>query len=799
VPTLPTDNVIRSIVFLEGMMSIFRMKSLAAKLILVTGVAIALVLFISNFYLISQTRDRVQTLTMDQANTEAKSISNEIAANIGELASAARSMAGVVGRAHAGHSLDRKGMINILKANVEQNAFAFGSWFCEQLGALDGKTTELANNKDEGVNEKGAFTPYWSKTKDGGIQYSTFDNDYTAEWWKLAADSGKGAITSPYMAEGTDVPTLMSSIAYPVLSNGKMIGVAGVDISLASLSDKLQKLHPFGSGRVMLLSQGGKWLVAPDAKLLMKDYQGDGLDAIKAALTSATPGLVKDLGKDTSEPYDRVVYPFAVPGLNATWVVLVDVPHSAVAGPVTDQTYTMIIAGLIVLAAVMLALYFAVRSFVQLPLGGLVSSVGSLSAGNYAEPVAGQDRADEIGSVAKALDGFRFALADTKRLESEANEQRHAAESERTRSETERNDSIVLQRRIVSTLGESLAELSRGNLGHRIAETFPGEYAQLKEDFNNALASLEETISTMNLSVGNIGNGTGEISNSASDLARRTEQQAASLEETAAALNELTAQVNSSAENARTAAASVHAASEDAEKSGGIVQKAIASMQGIEQSSTEVSRIIGVIDEIAFQTNLLALNAGVEAARAGEAGKGFAVVAQEVRELAQRSANAAKEIKTLINTSAGQVKEGVDLVGRTGGALHKIAEQVMEINGLIRQISASASEQAIGLKEINSAMNQMDQVTQQNAAMVEETTAASVALNDEAQTLKALVSRFRISSQGRQPVAAATLRAAAQQMRAPAPARRAAPAPARRPQPQTQGATALAQDDWEEF
>ncbi|KAA0700034.1 methyl-accepting chemotaxis protein [Neorhizobium sp. P12A] len=780
-------------------MSIFRMKSLAAKLILVTGVAIALVLFISNFYLISQTRDRVQTLTMDQANSEAKSISNEIAANIGELASAARSMAGIVGRAHAGHNLDRKGIINILKANVEQNAFAFGSWFCEQLGTFDGKTMELANNKDQGVNEKGAFTPYWSKTKDGGIQFSTFDNDYTAEWWKLAADSGKGAITAPYMAEGTDVPTLMSSIAYPVLSNGKMIGVAGVDISLASLSDKLQKLHPFGSGRVMLVSQGGKWLVAPDAKLLMKDYQGDGIEKVKSALSSQTPGLIKDLGKDTSEPYDRVVYPFAVPGLNATWVVLVDVPHSAVAGPVTDQTYTMIIAGLIVLAAVMLALYFAVRSFVQSPLGGLVASVGSLSAGNYAEPVAGQDRADEIGSVAKALEGFRFALADTKRLESEANEQRHAAESERTRSEVERNDSVALQRRIVSTLGESLAELSHGNLGYRIAETFPGEYAQLKEDFNNALASLEETIGTMNLSVGNIGNGTGEISNSASDLARRTEQQAASLEETAAALNELTAQVNSSAENARTAAASVNAASEDAEKSGGIVQKAIASMQGIEQSSTEVSRIIGVIDEIAFQTNLLALNAGVEAARAGEAGKGFAVVAQEVRELAQRSANAAKEIKTLINTSAGQVKEGVDLVGRTGSALHKIAEQVMEINGLIRQISASASEQAIGLKEINSAMNQMDQVTQQNAAMVEETTAASVALNDEAQTLKALVTRFRISGQGAQPIAA--LRAAAQQMRAPTPVRRAAPAPApaRRPQPQVQGATALAQDDWEEF
>ncbi len=512
-----------------------------------------------------------------------------------------------------------------------------------------------------------------------------------------------------------------------------------------------------------------------------------------------TPGVVRDLTVDGHEPFDRVVYPFAVPGLNATWVVLVDVPHSAINAPVQDQTFIMIAAGIVVLGAVLLALYFAVRALVQNPLGGLVASVRALSNGKYEEPVAGQDRADEIGSVAKALEGFRFALADTRRLEAEANDQRHAAESERSRSEAERQESVSLSSgRSCRSSVPAFPNCRKGNLGHRITAEFPGEYGKLKEDFNAALASLEETVNTMNLSVVNIGSGTSEISNSASDLAKRTEQQAASLEETAAALNELTAQVNSSAENARTAADNVNLACEDAEKSGEVVQKAIASMQGIEQSSTEVSRIIGVIDEIAFQTNLLALNAGVEAARAGEAGKGFAVVAQEVRELAQRSANAAKEIKTLINTSAVQVKEGVELVGRAGGTLHKISEQVMNINGLIRQISASASEQAIGLKEINQAMNQMDQVTQQNAAMVEEATAASVALNDEAQTLNALVLRFRVSGQSN----ASTLRSTAQQMRAaaaPAPAYRSpAPAP-RRAVPQSHGSAAVAQDNWEEF
>jgi methyl-accepting chemotaxis protein len=779
-------------------MSIFRMKSLAAKLILITGVAIALVLFVSNFFLIGETRDRVQTLTMDQANLEAKSIANEVASSVGELAGAARSMAGTIGRGQEGKYLDRKAVLDMLKANIERNAFAFGSWFAEEPNAFDGQSPSMAGKTDFGAAKDGTFNPYWTKRKDGGFAFSTFDSDYKADWYALAAASKKGALSPPYAETTTGENTAMTSIAYPVMSGGKMIGVSGVDISLKSLADKLSTLHPFGSGRVTLLSQTGNWIVPPKADLSMKAYDGEGTDAVKGALSSLQPSVVPNLTYDGYEPFDRVVYPFALPDINTTWVVLVDVPHSAINAPVKDQTFMMIVAGILVLAAVMLALYFAVRSLVQRPLSGLVASVKALSDGRYEQPVAGQDRADEIGSVAKALEGFRFALADTQRLEAEANNQRDAAENERSRSETERQQSVSLQRHIVSIVGAGLSELSQGNLGHRITDEFPGEYDKLKQDFNAALASLEETINTMNHSVVNIGSGTSEISGSASDLAKRTEQQAASLEETAAALNELTAQVNSSAENARTAADNVNHACEDAEKSGEVVRKAISSMHGIEQSSTEVSRIIGVIDEIAFQTNLLALNAGVEAARAGEAGKGFAVVAQEVRELAQRSANAAKEIKTLINTSAVQVKEGVDLVGRAGDTLHKISEQVMGINSLIREISASASEQAIGLKEINQAMNQMDQVTQQNAAMVEETTAASVTLNDEAQTLKQLVMRFRVTGSGN----ASALRSTAQQMRASAAApsyrQAAAPAP-RRAVAQSHGSAALAQDNWEEF
>ncbi|MCA1369211.1 methyl-accepting chemotaxis protein [Bradyrhizobium sp. BRP14] len=788
----------------------FQAKSLATKLIAVTGGTIALVLLASNFVLISQTQDRVETLVFDGAQTEARAIASDIAGSVGELAAAARTMSGVLGRGHAGQSTDRAGAINLLKANLDQHDFAFGSWFAEESKAFDGK--DVVNNTELGGNAEGVFTPYWSKDRNGKAQLSTFKADYAAEWYALAAKSGKGAITQPYLAEGTDVPTTMTSIAYPVMSNGKMIGVSGVDISLASLADRLGKLKPFGTGRVYLLSQGGKWLAAPIPELLMKDYDGEGADTVKNALTTGASGMVKNLTYDGNEPFDRVVYPFKLPNVNASWVVLVDVPRTAINAPVRDQTYMMIVGGLVVLGAVLAGLYFAVRGFVQKPLAGLVHDVETLSNGEYTLPISGQDRADETGAVAKALEGFRHQLADNRRLESEARHEREQAELERSRSENERSESNALQRDIVARLGKGLSHLASGDLAFRITGDFPGEYAQLKRDFNATMESLEETIRTVNHSVVNIGSGTGEISSAANDLSHRTEQQAASLEETAAALDQLTSQVNASAENAKVAAKSVEVASNDAEQSGEVVQKAVAAMRGIEQSSQEVSRIIGVIDEIAFQTNLLALNAGVEAARAGDAGKGFAVVAQEVRELAQRSANAAKEIKTLINTSAGQVREGVDLVGKTGGALQKIAAQVVEINGLIRQISSSASEQAVGLKEINSAVNQMDQVTQQNAAMVEETSAASMALNDEARALSALVSRFRVAAHAPAQSSAEMLRGTADRMRAaespaprPAASAKAAPrssaysAPTQRVLANPSGANALAEDNWEEF
>lgn len=727
-------------------------KSLATKLIAATGGAIALVLLASNILLISQTQVRVGSLVLEQARNKAEAIGQQIAGDVSEVTSAARTMSGILGRSHAAKSMTREAVIDVLRTSVDQNTLAFGSWFLEAPRMFDGRKEELANDTARGANKEGTFAAYWSKSKNNEIRFSTFDADYAAEWYNLPAKMGNGAMTKPYIEqEAAEVPTAMTSVGFPVLSNGKLIGVSGIDVSLASLSTSLSKMAPFSSGRVYLLSQNGHWLVAPTSELLMKPYDETGNDLVARSLESGIATVVHNISYDAEHSFERVVYPFRLPGLEVTWVVLVDVPRSAIDTPVREQTYAMILIGLVVLASLLASLYAAVCRFVQRPLGSLVQSVDMLSRGELKKPIAGQQRSDEAGSVAKALEGFRHKLANTQLIEEKARSQRDLTEQERARTEAERAESSALQQQIVTRLGKALSHLASGDLAFRISDEFPSTYDQLKLDYNSAAESLEATIQAVGKSVGTLGIGVGDIGRANRDLSRRTEQQAANLEETAAALDELTSQVNASAETAEFAARSVESATFDAEQSGEVVRKVVSAMVAIENSSREVGRIISVIDTIAFQTNLLALNAGVEAARAGDSGKGFAVVAQEVRELAQRSANAAKEIESLVATSEQQVRDGVALVDSAGQALGKIAQQVVQINGLIRQISTSASEQAGGLKQINSAVNQMDQVTQQNAAMVEETTAASLALDEEADNLNRLVSRFSVAPMNPEP------------------------------------------------
>ncbi|RIX96849.1 methyl-accepting chemotaxis protein, partial [Aureimonas flava] len=334
----------------------------------------------------------------------------------------------------------------------------------------------------------------------------------------------------------------------------------------------------------------------------------------------------------------------------------------------------------------------------------------------------------------------------------EAEESRRSQAASRDRQSALDTAKAEDLRAFVAQVEMGFTRLAAGELTVRMEVPVAAEFEPIRAQFNAAVAQLEDTIGQVVGAVGAMRSGLSEITVAASDLSQRTEQQAASLEETVAALGEVTRGVGDTAARADAARQAASLACREAERGGEVVARAVAAMSEIEQSSTRIGNIIGVIDEIAFQTNLLALNAGVEAARAGEAGRGFAVVAQEVRGLAQRSAEAAKEIKDLIATSTGQVEGGVELVSASGRSLEAIVTQVGGVAQAIAQMADAAREQAVSLREVSTAADQMDKVTQQNAAMVEETTAAAQALSGETEGLAALVQGF--ATGGRQGQAA---------------------------------------------
>ena len=407
---------------------------------------------------------------------------------------------------------------------------------------------------------------------------------------------------------------------------------------------------------------------------------------------------------------------------------------------------TTVLSVVIGLAAILIASFFAVRSWISRPLNTLAGTMTTLAGGDLDIEIAETGRRDEVGGMARAVQVFKDNGLRARDLEASSEVARHAAETERERNlETDRVRSAAMAQATEGLAG-GLKRMAGGDLSCELTQAFAPEFETLREDFNAAVGQLRTALQSVSEATGSIDSGSRELSQAANDLSRRTEQQAAALEETAAALDEITANVSQSSKRAEEARSKALEANGSANHSTKVVSDAVAAMQRIEQSSSQISNIIGVIDEIAFQTNLLALNAGVEAARAGEAGKGFAVVAQEVRELAQRSAQAAKEIKELIRHSATEVEGGVRLVTETGEALKVINQHVSDINLQLDAIALSAREQSVGLAEVNAAVNQMDQTTQQNAAMVEQSTAASASLASDAERLRQLVGQFQVGT-----------------------------------------------------
>ena len=398
-----------------------------------------------------------------------------------------------------------------------------------------------------------------------------------------------------------------------------------------------------------------------------------------------------------------------------------------------------ILGGLLTAALLCMMIGWALNRAISTPITAMTAVMTRLSSGDLDVAVPSLDRRDEIGEIAQAVNSFKETGLAKQHLEQAA--QRHREEAEAERAATSARQAYV-----VEAIGQGLAALSRGDLTMSLDQPFATEYETLRQNFNLALNNLQQLIGALADNTNAIRTGTKELAGASDDLARRTEQQAATLEQTAAALGSITDAVRKTADGARQAGTAVDHARAGATGSSQIVKQTVAAMSQIEGSARQISQINGLIDEIAFQTNLLALNAGVEAARAGDAGRGFAVVASEVRALAQRSTEAARNIKQLISASSEQVNKGVELVAQTGVALDKIVGEVSQVSTVVSQIARAAAEQSTALGEVNVAVEQMDRVTQQNAAMVEQTTAAVHSLAEKAEELSTLAVQFRLTA-----------------------------------------------------
>jgi methyl-accepting chemotaxis protein len=410
------------------------------------------------------------------------------------------------------------------------------------------------------------------------------------------------------------------------------------------------------------------------------------------------------------------------------------------------MTMVMSVLGVIAMVFAFCGVVFTGRSVIN-PLRKLVQTMGQLASGDLSVEILGQKRDDEVGAMAKAVQVFKDNALALKESEARAAEQRDIAEQERVRNEAAKAEAARQVQMVVNGLGTGLERLAQGDLTYRVNENWSAEYVKIRDDFNTAIAHLQKTIRNIAASSSEVSNAASEISTSTTDLSQRTEEQAASLEETSASMEEIAATVRKNADNAQQANKLVQDTQGIASRGGSVVMEAVTAMARIEESSGRMSDIISVIDEIARQTNLLALNAAVEAARAGEAGRGFAVVASEVRSLAQRSSQAAKDIQALIGTSSGQVREGVELVNRAGRSLNEIVNSIESVAQIVADIANSSSEQAVGIDQVNLALTQMDDVTQQNSALVEENAATAKTLEQQQIAMNEQVSYFRFSQQ----------------------------------------------------
>ena len=526
-----------------------------------------------------------------------------------------------------------------------------------------------------------------------------------------------------------------------MVQNGKIVGVLVYQMPTDTIKEIV-------SNRTSLGETGETILMEPDGRFILdSDFTAEN-DSFKTAITSDLIGSSDHNTISTGyiSGYRDMEAAASVTHINfegVDWVSATIMEKSEALAGVSSMRNTILIISLVLFVGALLISNWFAKTITR-PIDNIVDRMSRLVDGETDFDLSSEMGEDEIGKMAKAVEVFRKSAIEKRKLEASTEEQRELNERQRAQSEHEKALEAKKVDNAVASLAEGLDQLALGDLTAAIDQPFDGELDALRMNFNKSVSSLRETLQGISSNSNSIDQKAAEMQSAARELATRTEKQAYSLQDTSASVQEIASTTKLATEKVNEATKIASKAQNNADKSSEIVAKAVAAMDNIENSSKEISNIITIIDEIAFQTNLLALNAGVEAARAGEAGAGFAVVASEVRQLAQRSTNAAKDIKALINTSSDEVEQGAELVKAAGEALSEISHDVAEINNKMSSVVVSANEQLSGVQEVLSSVTEMDQMTQQNAAMSEEASATTNIMTAESKELTGMIQKFQL-------------------------------------------------------
>ncbi|MBB2203650.1 methyl-accepting chemotaxis protein [Gluconacetobacter takamatsuzukensis] len=659
---------------------------------------------------------------------------------IGEMAHESSILAATISGLTASGKVDRDALgammtsaFQVRRPNLIGHTLAF------EPNALDGRDADFIGHRFS--SPTGRFVPYFYLTPEGsvGVEKLVMTAEAgTGPWYDLPLHENRPVVTTPYYYPVNGADVLMTTISMPVRREGRAIGILTTDLRLTALSAFVSGLKPLGTGVVGVIGTGNVWIANHDPALI-----GKPVDAGTAAFItgSETRGRFVE-GSDGEARFEAARF-ISIPDTDSKWVVVGTVPRATLVRNAALTRNRMLVGAGVSFLLTMVCVLFQANGLSK-PIRQMTQRMRSLADGDLRTPVDGMKRHDEIGAMMKAVQVFRDNAIARVQLEKDIQAAREEQERERLARERKAASEAADVKFAVDGLADALARLAQGDISYRITAPFIDSLNGVRNDFNISAEQLQGALRQVSDNARNIGVGSNEIKGAVDDLARRTEQQAAVTEETAAALEQITTAVRHATSRALEAGERIRLSQSSAEKSRDNMARTVTAIREIEKSSVDVVNIISVINDIAFQTNILALNAGIEAARAGTAGLGFAVVAQEVRTLAQRSADAAQDIRTLINASNEQVGSGVRLVESSNRELDSIVADIQTINQHMTSIVEGSERQLAGLQQINIAVGQINQDTQKNVAMVEETTATTHALAMSGQALNRLLGGFRL-------------------------------------------------------